>query len=83
MAFPRPGELKHIPFTDEEERSLINYLDTEIQRTDDDRQGLTDRLDEEINMYEAKPEVETKQSPWDQSNRWPLMTVCPLPRNTW
>ena len=65
MAFPRPGELKHIPFTEDQERDLINYMDTELHRAEGDRQGLIDRLDEEVRLYEAVPEVETKMSPWE------------------
>ena len=65
MAFPRPGELKHIPFTVGQERDLINYIDTELTQAKGDRQGLIDRLDEEVRLYEAVPEHKVKMSPWE------------------
>ena len=68
MAFPRPGELKHIPFTDEQERGLIDYLDFELQLAEGDRQGLIDRIDEEVRLYEAVPEVKVKMVPWENAS---------------
>ncbi|KKK66580.1 hypothetical protein LCGC14_2962640, partial [marine sediment metagenome] len=68
MAFPRPGELKHIPFTEDQERGLIDYLDFELQLAEGDRQGLIDRLDEEVRLYEAVPEVKVKMSPWENAS---------------
>ncbi len=65
MAFPRPGKLQQIPFTEEQERDLINHLEAELQQAENDREGLIERLDEEVRLYEAIPEHAVKMSPWE------------------
>jgi len=63
MAFPRPNELVHIPFTEEQEADLRNYLRTEIDAMVSDRGPLVEKWIREIELYEAKPKNE-KDFPW-------------------
>lgn len=64
MAFVPPSEMKHVPLTSEQRTELTSWLDTEIDQAEADRQGLIDRLKEEVRMYEAAPVSAEKQWPW-------------------